>query len=535
MFEVVFGVPGGGKTTYLLERIDELVKDGVPLSDIAYLTMTRNARQVARTRMMEKHGAAKEDLHYFRTMHSICYELLGRPRVITPKEYASFCTENNIALKNKKERVNDGTIYDIMETETADIGSLYLSAYDWIRVTEAKRIGELGFNKFRSVWVGYYPNRVSDSGLLREAKDVERAYASLSAWENQKARLGKVDYIDMLLEAYRGHYNLPTSVLIIDEFQDFSPLMYRIFLQWKNNKKEVVIAGDDDQALYSFIGANPQFLLTESKYADKVTILNHSHRLPQMIMHHATRLIQKNKIRVEKNATARDEIGAVFVATWDELGEVLHNVTPDKDTLFLARTNWQVSKIADELTERGIPFTYIDGSGPWSDKFVDTLNAVIKLTRGDGVGSLTDREFARLIEALPSTPFLRRGVKKEVRNNGPASVDRASAFGLEFYTLKGKMAFASVMKLTDTQKKIMSMWGHKLVPDTKIRIGTIHKAKGDEAEYVYLHTGLTKKIVTSIENNRERLEEERRVRYVGITRAKKQLVIIEPNAYNLSL
>lgn len=534
MFEVVFGVPGGGKTTYLLDSIDRIVEEGTPLKDIAYLTMTRNARKVARKRMMENHGATKDDLHYFRTMHSICYELLGYPKVVKPEDYASFCADNKTEYKTKKTGTPNDDIYDIMETRVEDIGALYLSAYDWLRVTEAKRIRELGYKEFRKSWIAYYPDKVDDT-LLREAKDAERAYWFLVSWEERKARLGKVDYIDMLLEAYRGHYPLPTPVLVIDEFQDFSPLMYQLYLQWKKGKKEVIIAGDDDQAIYSFIGADPSFLLTEKSYADKVTILNHSHRLPPEILNHATTLIQKNKVRMEKNATAKDEVGMVLVTNWSEVGEVMRWITPDKDTLFLARTNWQVSKIAEELNARNIPYNYIDGSGPWSDKFIDTLNAVVKLTNGAGISSLTNEEFARLIDALPSRPFLRRGIKTEVKENGPAAVDWGNAFGLEFHSLKGKLAFASVLKLTDIQRGIMSSWGRDLATHSKIRIGTIHKAKGDEADFVYLHEGLTKKIIDSMEHNYKRIEEERRVRYVGLTRAKKRLVVLEPDIGNVPL
>lgn len=99
--EVVFGIPGSGKTTYLLHRIDELAAAGYPIRDIAYLTMTRNARSVARKRMAERYGATKGDLQYFRTMHSICWELIGRPEKISEKEMADFCKERGVEYAPK--------------------------------------------------------------------------------------------------------------------------------------------------------------------------------------------------------------------------------------------------------------------------------------------------------------------------------------------------------------------------------------------------------------------------------------------------
>jgi superfamily I DNA/RNA helicase len=276
MTEVVFGVPGSGKTTYLLNKIEELVTGGYSPRDIAYLTMTRNARAVARKRMEEKFGATKDDLLYFRTVHSICYEIIGRPEKVTEKEKAEFCKTQKVDYEEAGE--GGGETYELMGQRPTTLGGLYFTVYDQIRLLHEKQAAELEWGEFNRIWTKACSGMVTDSQQLRASKNGEKAFEFIQGWEAYKRMRGRVDYADMLIIAYRNGSQLPTTVLIVDEFQDLSPLMYSIYQKWSEGKEKIFIAGDDDQSIYSFLGACPDHLLMEKDSADNVVTLTLSHR-----------------------------------------------------------------------------------------------------------------------------------------------------------------------------------------------------------------------------------------------------------------
>jgi DNA helicase-2/ATP-dependent DNA helicase PcrA len=526
--EVVFGIPGSGKTTYLLRRIDELAAAGYPARDIAYLTMTRNARSVARKRMAEKYGASKGDLQYFRTMHSICWELIGRPGKVSEKDIAKFCKARNVEYAPKGRQ--DGETYDLLSNDVKTVGDLYFTVYDRMRLVGKVCMSDLNKQAFTHVWFKLCQGLGTEPHMLHAMHNTETAYAFLSEWENHKRLNGVVDFPDMLYLAYKQGENIPTRVLVVDEFQDLCPLMYEIYRVWKEGKEQVVIAGDDDQAIYSFMGASPRFLLMEKDAATAVTLLDKSYRCPEKVMQFAGNAIARNTERYAKTMRAVHAGGSVeelYLTTTT----INRHIRPGVATLILARTNSQVKHISEDLIAHNVPFRYIDYPGIWSDKFIHIVNAVVKLTGGQALEDLTNEEFAALVEHLPSKMYLRKGAKKELKTVGAAGMDKRGAVGLGFFNLANKVEFAAAMKITDPQKLVLSKWGYDNVASVPVRIGTIHKAKGDEARDVFLYTYLPDKVFKSLAKKKT-AEEERRVRYVGVTRASERTIFIRKNHPN---
>ena len=526
MNEVVFGIPGSGKTTYLLDRIEKLVEMGYAPSDIAYLTMTRTARSVAKKRMVKKFGATKDDLNYFRTIHSICWEMIGRPDKIKQSDIREFCKKKGVNYDDNKK--GDGETFDVMHSKTSSLGGLYFTVYDKLRVIHKTDMEHIDENLFTKIWADECSRLITEPSQLWAAKDWFKAYQFLLSYEKYKRKSGIVDFPDMLYLAYLQNHIVPTKILIIDEFQDLTPLMYSIYKQWQDKKEFIVIAGDDDQAIYSFMGACPDFLLEEKNGSFNVTTLENSYRCPQEILDYARLTIERNEKRHFKKLMS-DKTGGVISEVFINDGGWVKSINQKNDTLILARTNYMINRLSQDLITSNIPFNFIELSGFWSDNFIHIVNAVVKLTSGKDINSLSIEEFRSLVGALPSKAYLRRGVKKELKTS--ADVDRPNAFGLGFYKLNTKKEFAAALKLSKTQQEILSKWGSRIVGKVHIRVGTIHKAKGDEAEDVFVQTLLPEKTVKGMKNQNIKAEE-RRVRYVALTRPKKRLILLRNGKCN---
>ena len=76
MWNIVVGPPGTGKTTFLLEKTEELIEKGFASNKIGYLAFTRKAANEALSRATQKFDLDTDDLPYFRTIHSLCYQSL---------------------------------------------------------------------------------------------------------------------------------------------------------------------------------------------------------------------------------------------------------------------------------------------------------------------------------------------------------------------------------------------------------------------------------------------------------------------------
>ncbi len=110
----------------------------------------------------------------------------------------------------------------------------------------------------------------------------------------------------MLIEFNKRNLSPQFDVVIIDEAQDLSWLQWKMVERIAANSKRVYIAGDDDQAIFTWAGARPDFLMNMDGTR---TVLNKSYRLPQLIHDKANQLINRIKHRVDKEWSARSEDG----------------------------------------------------------------------------------------------------------------------------------------------------------------------------------------------------------------------------------
>ena len=140
-----------------------------------------------------------------------------------------------------------------------------------------------------------------------------------------------------------------------------------------SNAKRVYIAGDDDQAIYLWAGARPEFLINME---GSRTILNKSYRLPQLIHAKANKLIKRIEDRVDKEWTSRDDMGEINVHPVEQLSKMKQG-----EWLVLARDRYRLSKLEEDLKIYGYYFER-DGETSISDRVRRAILTWEDLRRG---------------------------------------------------------------------------------------------------------------------------------------------------------
>lgn len=225
------------------------------------------------------------------------------------------------------------------------------------------------------------PNRFTPVGMpVEEFRKLYRAY------EGYKERHEKLDFDDMLTQCYqllredaavREYWQRKYKFILVDEFQDVNQAQFACLQILAEKHQNLFVVGDDDQSIYAFRGARPDFLLhfpTLYPAAKKVT-LNTNYRSTERIVNLAERVIGNNEVRFVKNIKGIGEAGdkvtfflaedaakeAAHIA--EKIGRLLDEGVPLTEIAVIYRTNLQGGAFARELYKRGIPYDLRDNSG----------------------------------------------------------------------------------------------------------------------------------------------------------------------------
>jgi DNA helicase-2/ATP-dependent DNA helicase PcrA len=323
--------------------------------------------------------------------------------------------------------------------------------------------------------------------------------------------------------------------------------------------EEVLIAGDDDQVVYAWQGADPNLLLDADP--DDDVVLPNSYRLPSNVLDAVNTSIRHIDKRQEKDLNPRKEGGVVEAQANKSILDLVRNVVhtvdrTDESVMILFRARYQMFDFIDEFLPKGIPFSCLTDQRMWTDRLTDYVRGVEKLDDGETLTGLEARRLADMFktsafgsndrdelydaieaaeEAADTDDLAEIAIDPEtVADIAPFAPDRASA---------GDM----LRKVTSFQRKsVQAYFAHDYtgMDPQRVRVGTIHSAKGREADHVFLSTDLTEKVVeqmaASAAQDGEEVgfdlstspvpiltDNERRVFYVGMSRARERLVILE--------
>ncbi len=209
--------------------------------------------------------------------------------------------------------------------------------------------------------------------------------------DNRKEAFKLVDFNDMIQKFIdRAHELCPTfDVVFIDEAQDLSPIQWKMYDELKKKSKYVILAGDDDQAIYGWAGADVERF---QKEPGKERVLPKSYRVPQNIQAIANRILNRipNERRIIKTWQPREETGNVYPESYS-LQEV---PIQEGNWLILARTNYRLISLIPDLKSMGIYFEYKNKKS-YSEKL---YKIVINWTRYVKGEELNEAEIKDILE-----------------------------------------------------------------------------------------------------------------------------------------
>jgi DNA helicase II / ATP-dependent DNA helicase PcrA len=329
-----------------------------------------------------------------------------------------------------------------------------------------------------------------------------------------------MDYTDMLeLFVQKADDICPTfEIAFLDEAQDLSPLQWDIAHAIDRKSKKMYCAGDDDQAIYRWAGADPDYFIDLDCGAE---VLETSYRIPLEVHELAERITSRILKRYPKTYNPRAERGSVSrVSTVNQL-DMAHG-----SWLIMAQANYMLSPITQDLRSMGYLYER-NGHRSISDKLTEAVNGWERMRKGHAVTLHT----AQAIYSLMSGNGLRiaRG-KKTIK----AAEDEL--FTLESLQKHHGLLATKDMIWSEAMDKIGDMdrayitallrRGEKFNATPRIKLSTIHGTKGGEADNVALLTDLSNSAMEGMSDDLHR------VFYVGVTRAKQNLFIFEPDDYS---
>ena len=493
--EVVLGPPGCGKTHYLLDRVEELLSKGVPPDRIAFVSFTKKAVNEAIDRVCRRFNLKPGDLPYFRTVHSLCFRALKMSKSDIMDRNAYFELGELLGYKF------EGT-FDEAETGLpvgGEVGDKLLFTDNFARIT---------CRPLREVWEN------EDTGL--DWYELLRLSQALERFKDAKLLL---DFTDLLTRFVQ--YNAPVQVeaAIIDESQDLSVLQWKVLQVAFANVSSCYIAGDDDQSIYKWSGADIGTFLS---LKGRKTLLNQSYRIPRTVFKRAGEIIQKVGNRFDKPFLPRDVEGFIDVLpTIDYI-----NINQEETTLILVRNVFLLDRIAKILRNQGHPFMGRHGYSSIKHAHIDAIITWENLCKGETV---TGKQAKSLYSHMQVGTYLARGSKAAIdrlENGERVTIDRLKAN----YGLIGTAIWHEALEGIELQMRAYYLSilksGRKLTAQPKISINTIHGVKGGEADHVIILPDMSSKTYAQFVSDPV---DEHRVAYVAVTRAKERLSLILPS------
>ena len=468
----VVGPPGTGKTRRLLNEVHNYVKKGVPLNRIGYFAFTRKAAGEARDRYLDvETHLTKKDIQYFQTIHSLAFNTLGlkEENVMQELNYKRIGEECGIQISYAAYEANKWNGIFSSDSE-------YLNLINLARVKRITPLEQMDRNEHLT-----QIDRFKLDAIAKEIEDYKEAY-------------GLIDFTDMLEKFLHPRVTPPKfDVIFVDETQDLSIIQWAIINKIeKETGCDVWVAGDDDQAIFGWAGADVDSFIN---WQAKEIPLTQSERVPTEIQVKALSIIDRvQDNRLKKDYLPRKVKGEIF-----ERFKLADIDMTKGDWLILTRTNPLLKPIPAFLKRRGLFFETSQGNSMGKTLFED-IEYWNQLRKGEKIPEIQEQ---RVLEKI-----------KEKEPN---------------YTLEWYDAFTNVLPATKDYLRAMLANGENLSKDPRIKVSTIHGAKGGEATNVVLFLNQTINTMKAAKKSVTKRDEEFRVWYVGVTRTIQNLYLIKCN------
>lgn len=443
----IFGPPGTGKTTELMRIAEQETKD---TRRLLFLSYSRAAAEEAASRI---HPDKKGGHIHTSTIHALAFAQLGlnRGSIVDRRKTQDFAATSGIPFKKWGEDEED------------QIGDEFMS----VKSYAANRLidPEAAYDHF-----GRPGNHALFTMFIKSYREWKETY-------------GYCDFDDMLELSCKTQFQ-GAPVVILDEAQDCSPLQWKVFNQVVRAAHRIYIAGDDDQAIFEWNGADPHGMIKFSEEREaRVRVLKQSWRVPKRPHELATAKVGEIADRVPKVFMPADRTGSTEY--FGDLIQVDLDQYRGRDTMILVRDAWRRKEAQRQLHGQRVPYRLANGQSPYENKYAKTI-------RGWNTQSSPQGE---IIDSTLMRPNASKGMRWQDALIIPPNL-------IDFYE------------------------GIDLEAPLTVTLSTVHAAKGAEAEHVIVDLTMPARVEAGLDRDRDA---EIRVLYVSLTRCKRELVLCGSN------
>lgn len=529
----LWGIPGAGKTTELIRLINEDTSSGkYKPQDFAVCAYGKRIAKEWKDLLgwsgEDDSNEPNSNTGTVKTIHGMCKSLTGINKVITEKQKVEFCNEFKLEYKpntNKNYEVVDEFGLPVLKT-THHLGNLFFDANSFLKN-----------NMYSSDQIKKYQGYQNINDKVPFAQEwIKSKQEQYTQW---KQNIGVSDFDDMLTSTYEMEASPSSNILVVDEFQDITPIMNAIICEyWIPSMEKVYIAGDPRQTIFSFRGASSRFF---EELPSTLVSLPRSYRLPDNIWTFAKKIIERTGQTVP-NIIKSGRAGNLKKISESTYYEMIKNREFVSDTFHLVRTNHQGQKIAYGLMEAGIPFSGIMG---WDEELKALYSLFLKIRKPNQESQVfREPEITALLNAYPADMFRKSNQKiwkdldqltqpymfSQIRNISRKDIfDEPELWKLIRSNDPLSEAEPQYRNAGSRRSKLINAL-HKggQLPKEDVVVSTIHGVKGSERSTVFLHDRTRKDTEFESIYNRTSsyAQSEACVFYVGATRSRKSLYIV---------
>lgn len=532
--------PGTGKTKTLIARILYLLEQrNVGPGEITAVTFTNQAAQELKERLTLQPGSKRNiSRMHIGTFHSICLDFLKR------QGREIFLADTSVLTEIAKELCGE---YGLSDTPVQLLNQLSLAK----------------------------------TGALSEPG--ERSRQLLQSYQERLHRRGLCDFDDLLTETLKicreNHANRKKqswersfSYLMVDEFQDISPIQYELIREWNKNGKELFVIGDPDQSIYGFRGSDSGcFVKMQREYPETRQIsLEYNYRSTGHILNSALAVIGNNPGMERKLKPWKEEGTPVRIVEATSKGSEAVLVAKEinrlvggmdmleaqnyfaqkgaagqrsfRDIAVLYRTHHQARLLEKCLQKEGIPYVVRGREGFLENPLVQgTISFFCSLSepehpayREEAVKKLWNLEDSRISSGIYEKMAAR--YEKKWKRTKPKKLIQQWAEDLELIEDKNLQMLADMAIFYNSTQEFLDAvllgeegdlkrCGGKSYHGDAVSLMTLHASKGLEFPVVILFGMEKGEVPLEREENPTDVEEERRLFYVGMTRAREELLL----------
>ena len=497
--QLIFGPPGTGKTYTLIGLVSDALAKGVRPERIAFVSFTKKAVAEAVNRAGHQFGLTYKDLPYFRTLHSIAFGGLGLQKqdVMAKSDWDFLSNKLNMDFSGVTAiNPEDG----VMIPSAVSDGALYVQIITKARYSKTS-LGK-AFKEANNYNLHFF--------MLEKIDENLRAY---------KQGMMKVDFTDMI-DMYTQEIETPElDLLIVDEAQDLTPLQWDMVAKMAANSAFTYYAGDDDQAVHRWTGVDLKLFLNASP---NKRVLTQSYRMPISVHKLSQQIVKRISYRQQKEFKPTEQQGNI-------------RSVMSVQSLPLERGSWTVMALtnyyAKEIFKQIMDMGYMCNFKNLKSVSTSTASAISSWRQLQAGESISKEHAIAMYDVMP-----KRGTAASVKHGAKKLLDAVSAEDvLDYQTLSQRFGLiaplevdvARALNLSAEEDRYIAMLearGEDILAPARIKVSTFHAMKGGEDDNCAVFLASTKRF--SIDGDKDDLH---RAFYVGLTRARKNLFLIESN------